>query len=147
MIFSSADHCFIIAKIYHNMTKIKNLEMAPAVSADSDISISHTFFGLVEKAVYTPTGSSLKALMFEYSADNGERLNSLLQKGAEAMPPCAINDIAVGNIRAEVCYSVDRSFLAVNMLRYCNFKFEPMGCVRFFKGSDAERVSRLFARL
>ena len=43
------------------MTKIKNLEMASAISNNNDITINTTLFGLCEKATYVPTGSRIKA--------------------------------------------------------------------------------------
>ena len=38
------------------MSRIKDLDMAPALSSHPDISIQSLFFGLVEKATYNPTG-------------------------------------------------------------------------------------------
>ena len=40
------------------MTKIKKLEMAQVVSNEKDITVTESFFGLCEKAIYTPTVAS-----------------------------------------------------------------------------------------
>ena len=131
------------------MTKIKNLEMASAISNNNDITINTTLFGLCEKATYVPTGSRIKAQTFEYSPMNGERLSILLNSNIDEINRqldrgMTVRATPVGNMRAEVCQSADRHFLAVNLLRFSNFRYDPVGEVKFFCGHDAEVVSRLF---
>lgn len=131
------------------MTKIKHLDMAEAMSSNDDVTISNSFFGLVEKATYTPTGSRIKAQTYEYSADNGERLSLLLDLNSQLLDDklnrgIMVRATPVGNIRAEVCRSDDRQFLAVNILRFENFEYSPLMPVRFYHGNDAEVASRLF---
>ena len=98
------------------MTKIKNLEMAATISNNNDITINTSFFGLCEKVTYVPTGSRV-----------------------------TVRATSVGNMRAEICQSDDRQFLAVNLLRFSNFRYDPVGEVKFFHGHDAEVACRLFA--
>ena len=131
------------------MTKIKNLEMANAISNNNDITINTTLFGLCEKATYVPTGSRIKAQTFEYSPMNGERLSILLNSNIDEINRqlnrgIMVRSTPVGNIRAEVCQSADRHFLAVNLLRFSNFRYDPVGEVKFFCRHDAEVVCRLF---
>ena len=132
------------------MTKIKNLEMAATISNENDITINTTFFGLCEKAIYTPTGSRVKAQTFEYSPVNGERLGILLNSNTDEINRqlnrgVMVRATPVGNIRAEICQSNDRQFLAVNLLRFSNFRYDPISEVKFFRGHDAEVACRLFA--
>ena len=132
------------------MTKIKKLEMASAISNNNDITINTTLFGLCEKATYVPTGSRIKAQTFEYSPMNGERLSILLNSNIDEINRqlnrgIMVRSTPVGNIRAEVCQSADRQFLAVNLLRFSNFRYDPVGEMKVFRGHDAEIVSRLFA--
>ena len=132
------------------MTKIKNLEMAATISNNKDITINTSFFGLCEKATYVPTGSRVKAQTFEYSPLNGERLGILLDSNTDEINRqlnrgVTVRATPVGNVRAEICQSDDRQFLAVNLLRFSNFRYDPVGEVKFFRGHDAEVVSRLFA--
>ena len=49
------------------MVKIKNLEMASAVSANNDIKITSAFCGFVENAVYLPTNRKVSAHTFDYA--------------------------------------------------------------------------------
>ena len=132
------------------MTKIKKLEMASVVSNEKDITVTESFFGLCEKAIYKPTGSRVKADTYEYSQNNGERLITLVDSGTEELENqlgrgVIIRATPVGHIRAEVCVSDDRQFLALNILRVSNFEYVPVGSPRLFRGHDAEVVSRLFS--
>lgn len=131
------------------MTKIKNLEMADAISKLNDITITKTCLGLCEKAVYNPTESRIKAYIFEYSPDNGERLAALLNGKTEDLEKqishgIIIRHTPVGNIRVEICVSGDRQLMAVNMLRFSNFRYSPMGEVILLRGKNAETASKLF---
>ena len=131
------------------MTKIKKLEMASVVSNEKDITVTESFFGLCEKAIYKPTGSRVKADTYEYSQNNGERLITLVDSGTEELENqlgrgVIIRATPVGHIRAEVCVSSDRQFLALNILRFSNFKYVPVGDPRLFRGHDAQIACRLF---
>ena len=131
------------------MTKIKKLEMAAAVSNEKDITVTESFFGLCEKAIYTPTGSRIKANIYEYSQNDGERLITLIDSGIEELEKqigqgVIVKATPVGHIRAEVCVSSDRQFLALNILRFSNFKYVPVGDPRLFRGHDAQIACRLF---
>ena len=131
------------------MTKIKKLEMASVVSNEKDITVTESFFGLCEKAIYKPTGSRVKADTYEYSQNNGERLITLVDSGTEELENqlgrgVIIRATPVGHIRAEVCVSDDRQFLALNILKFSNFEYVPVRDPRLFRGHDAEVASRLF---
>ena len=131
------------------MTKIKKLEMAAAVSNEKDITVTESFFGLCEKAIYTPTGSRVKADTYEYSQSNGERLITLVDSGIKELEQdlergLIVRATPVGHIRAEVCVSDDRQFLALNILKFSNFEYVPVRGPRLFRGHDAEVASRLF---
>ena len=131
------------------MTKIKKLEMAAAVSNEKDITVTESFFGLCEKAIYTPTGSRVKADTYEYSQSNGERLIALVDSGIKELEKelergVIVRATPVGHIRAEVCVSDDRQFLALNILKFSNFEYVPVRGPRLFRGHDAKVASRLF---
>ena len=131
------------------MTKIKKLEMAAAVSNEKDITVTESFFGLCEKAIYTPTGSRVKADTYEYSQSNGERLIALVDSGIKELEKelergVIVRATPVGHIRAEVCVSDDRQFLALNILKFSNFEYVPVRGPRLFRGHDGEVASRRF---
>ena len=123
--------------------------MASVVSNEKDITVTESFFGLCEKAIYKPTGSRVKADTYEYSQNNGERLITLVDSGTEELENqlgrgVSLRATPVGHIRAEVCVSDDRQFLALNILRFSNFEYVPVGGPRLFRGHDAKVASRLF---
>ena len=131
------------------MTKIKKLEMAAAVSNEKDISVTESFFCLCEKAIYTPPGSRVQADTYEYSQSNGERLIALDDNGIKELEKelergVIVRATPVGHVRAEVCVSDDRQFLALNILKFSNFEYVPVRGPRLFRGHDAEVASRLF---
>ena len=133
------------------MSRIKDLDMAPALSSHPDINIQSLFFGLVEKDIYTPTGSRLTGHIYEYSPFNGERLHQMLDGKIEQIEKVVTQGsfpvaVPVGNIRAEVCRSDDHQFVAIQLLHFADFEYKPLCEMKYFKGHDAELVSRLFER-
>ena len=131
------------------MSRIKDLDMASSLSTHTDVTINSSFFGLIEKVVYNPTGSRITAHTFEYSPFNGERLQQMLEGNIEQIERVITQDtipiaVPVGNIRAEVCRSDDHQFVAIQLLHFSNFEYRPLCEVKYFKGRDAEVVIRLF---
>lgn len=132
------------------MSNIKNLEMAKAVFAKSYISIKESFFGLCQKVIYAPTGSRVKAICQEYSAEDGLRLEQLLSLPCEKMEAELASEgkptpTAVGNYQMQACVSDDRQFCAVQLFRFYEFVYHPLGEPRFFEGKEAETISKLIS--
>ncbi len=65
------------------MPSIKSLEMAAAVSSHNNITIKKSLFST--KAVYTPTQSTVKVFILEYTPSEGERLEHLLSMPLDKM--------------------------------------------------------------
>lgn len=130
------------------MTKIKNLEMAEAISNNNDVTISNCFFGLCEKATYMPTGSRITAKVYEFTQDNGERLQKLLegqmaQIEKEVARGSKVRSTPIGNIRAEVCASADGRFLAIQLFRFADFHYHPLTQFLTFKEHEADVVGKV----
>lgn len=128
------------------MASFKSLGMAAAVSARKDITIKQSWFST--KAVYTPSGSPVKALVLEYSMSEGEKVEALQDMPLEKMadyielkgkPRAGVN----GNFRLEVCMSKDRCFCAVQLFRYADFCYRPLFEPRFYEGAEAEYIAQL----
>ena len=128
------------------MASIKNLEMAAAVSAHSNISIRKSLFST--KAFYTPTGSPVSAMVLVYSPTEGEKVERLLDMPLDKMAA----DIeqkgkpakgANGNFRLEVCLSDDRQFCALQLLRFADFTYRPLFEPRFYEGKDVGYIAKL----
>ena len=128
------------------MSSIKNLDMAAAVSAYKNITIKKSLFST--KAIYTPTGSTVKAMALEYSPSEGEKVKRLLDMPLDKMaaeiqqkgkPATGAN----GNFRLELCLSDDRQFCAVQLLRFGDFQYKPVFDPRFYEGKDVESITQL----
>jgi len=128
------------------MSSIKNLEMAAAVSAYPHIETKKSLFST--KAVYTPTGSPVKATVLEYTLSEGERVERLLDMpldkmtaeiGQKGKPRADAN----GNFRLEVCLSDDRQFCALQLFRFADFSYRPLFEPRFYEGQDVEFIKQL----
>ena len=130
------------------MSNIKNLEMAKAVFAKSYISIKKSFFGLCQKVIYTPTNSQVKAVIQEYSADEGVRLEQLLSLPTDKLEAELASKgkpviTSAGNCQLQACVSDDRQFCAVQLFRFYEFVYHPLGEPRFFEGKEAETISKI----
>lgn len=130
------------------MSNIKNFEMAEAISSKSYININKSFFGLCQEVIYVPTGSRVKAVRQEYSADEGGRLEQLLSLPADKLEAeldskgkPAVTDM--GNYQLQACVSNDRQFCAVQLFRFYDFVYHPLDEPRFFEGKEAETISKL----
>lgn len=138
----------IINKKENKMPNIKNLEMADAVFSKNYIRIDNSFFGLSQKIVYVPTGSPVKVVKLEYSREEGERLEKLLslpvnKLEAELASKGKPTTTAVGNYQLQACVSDDRQFCAVQLFRFYDFMYHPLEEPLFFKGKEAEIISKL----
>lgn len=123
--------------------------MASAVAQNNHISIQKSLFGLVQKAVYTPTGSPVDAFQLDYSQETAASLTRLLSAPAEELKS-VVDSIGhlptahIGNVRLELCLSRDHQFAAMQLFRYADFDYRPDSGVRILEGSDAETVGQLF---
>lgn len=94
------------------MANIKNLTMGSLLLSDPRITTVSTLFGLSSKAVYVPTGSKISSSVYEYSAQEEDKLKHLLPLTGAALADAARNvktlkSHDIGNLRLEVCVSAD----------------------------------------
>ena len=120
--------------------------MAAAVSAYKNIEIKKSLFST--KAVYTPTGSPVKAVVLEYTPTEGERVQRLLDMPFDKMSSDVLQKGkpragANGNFRLEVCLSDDRRFCALQLFRFADFSYRPLFEPRFYEGTDVETIAKL----
>ena len=128
------------------MSSIKNLDMAAAVSAYKNITIKKSLFST--KAIYTPTGSTIKAMVLEYSPSEGEKVKRLLDMPLDKMtadieqkgkPKTGVN----GNFRLEICLSDDHQFCALQLFRFADLCYSSLYEPRFYEGTDVENITKL----
>ena len=128
------------------MSCFKSLDMAAAVSSYNNINIKKSLFST--KAIYTPTGSPVKAIVMEYSPTEGQKIEHLLEMPLDKMaaeierkgkPASGAN----GNVRLELCISDDRQFCALQLSRFTDFNYRPLFEPRFYEGNDVEYLTKL----
>ena len=71
------------------MTKINNLQMKSALSADKRVSIKKGFLGLSKSMVYNNTNSTLKGNAPEYRIEDQRVLNALISANQEELEAAA----------------------------------------------------------
>ena len=105
--------------------------------------------GLSTSVIYTPTGSTVKAIGEEYSQDGGNKIEAVINAKDENLE-AAVNEAAgvkpaaMSNIRLEGCISADHEFVALQLLAYKDLRYTPITDVRIYEGKAAEIVSKLF---
>ena len=126
------------------MSNIKNLGMGEAISSKNYINIINSFFGLCQKVIYVPTGSRVKVVCQEYSADEGERLEKLLSFTLDKLESELASKgkpatTAVGNYQLQACVSDDRQSVPYN------YSTSTTLCTTHWKNlfSSKERKQRL----
>ncbi len=123
--------------------------MAAAVSSYKHISIKKSLFGLIQKAIYTPTNSPVKALTYDYSPLEGEHLEDLLSLPLDEMAKKLVlqgkpKPAPIGHFRLEACISEDHQFCALQLFRYVDFKYVPAFEPRFYQDQEARMILKLF---
>lgn len=130
------------------MSKINHLEMGAEVMALEEITVKKIFLGMGVKLIYTPTQSIVKVKEKEYSADDGRKLENILEtepeKVEEAIQKFPVSAISMGNVKLEACISEDHQFAAVQLLSFKDFDYKPVSEVKVYAGKAAAAIAQLF---
>lgn len=131
------------------MANIKSFEIGTAVSNYDKVELRKSLFGLSASLVYKPTQSKIKAYQYEYTPAEGDKVEKLLNTPLASLPEKLksvgnIEQVAIGHVRAEVCMSADRQFLALCLYRFYDSDFHPSTDLRIYEGIEAELVSKIF---
>lgn len=129
------------------MANIKNMEMAEALSQNSNITIKKAFLGLKQTVVYNPTQSPCTTYVLDYAPEVGERLERLLNMAADKMraelAKGALKPVPIGNVRLEAVVSTDGQFAAVQLFRFTDFKYHNFTPLKTFEGEEAAVIVEL----
>ena len=130
------------------MAKLSKMVMAGALTQHQHIAVSRSMFGLKQTVTYTQTQSAVTLFAEEYSAEDGARLEKLLnltpvllvkELNSKGKPQPA----ALGPYRLEVCVSEDHQFCACQLFHFIDFSYAPSTDLKFYEGKDAEMVSAI----
>ncbi|MDO4191505.1 MAG: hypothetical protein Q4D14_07510 [Bacteroidales bacterium] len=125
--------------------KFQSLAMASAVAQQKYIDIHKSFFGLMQKVVYTPTNAEVKSDMLYFTSVTATTLRHIINCEDNKVVPYVKQCDSLrfdmnGGDRLDFCYAVDHSFLAVQLFHYNDFLFSPATEVRYFFGQEASAV-------
>lgn len=127
------------------MPSIQSLEMGSKILSNAKISIKKSLFG--QTAIYLPTNSKLKAYRQGYNADNGikvERiLNAPTDKLEETIKGSTIKQSDIGNVQLEACVSSDGQFAAFKLFRFVDFKYKAISDLKLFEGDQAKLIASI----
>lgn len=132
------------------MANINHLDMCETVKNLPVIECKKTCLGLFTKITYTPTGSKVKAMQNEYSVENGNKLAEILKSDATSiankLKGKKIVPSSMGNMRLDACISEDHHFIAVQLLRFTDFSYEPYTDTKVYEGEAAAALAGLFQK-
>lgn len=131
------------------MTKINNLQMKSALSADKRVSIKKGFLGLSKSMVYNNTNSTLKGNAPEYRIEDQRVLNALICANQEELEAAAkkvskLKTVDFGQLKLEVVISEDSQFAAIQLFVTDGFQFNPTADIRTFEGKDVAIIASMF---
>lgn len=122
--------------------------MGAEVMALEDIEVKKTFFGMSLKLIYKPTQSIVKVKENEYSAEDGRKLENILntepENVEEAIQKFPVSAIGMGNIKLEACISDDHQFAAIQLLAFKDFDYKPVTEMKVYTGKAATAIAKLF---
>lgn len=132
------------------MSKFSLIELSNTVALHPKVSIVKGFFGLTEKAVYTPTRSKIESYENYFNHEVGMEIKQIIDAPIEKVEE-TINSLpdfkneANGDIRMDICISHDHRFVAMQLNQLSGEKYEPISKVCFLEGDPAEKFEAKLA--
>ena len=128
------------------MANIKSLGMAEELLANPHISVRKSFFGLVTRYIYNPTGEKIRVNQKNYNpGGDGEAIKRMLSLGVEGLKKGLKSKglpepIAIGNMKLNICYTRDHQFLAMQMEQFMDYMYTPTTDLVVAEGEDAQQI-------
>lgn len=108
-----------------------------------------TFFGLINRLVYAPTGSRLNFTSRYYAPILREELKELFALGDQVLEKRLakmnrFEQAMNGNLLVECCVSADKQFVALQLKHFGQIDYQPISEVRFLQGDAAKHAAIVF---
>ena len=128
--------------LYENMANIKNMETAQQVLNHKNIAIEKSFFGLKTSIKYIPTGSNVKAEVYELTPNMGEKLIKILNTPEDKLEKAVaaagkVEFSQIGHYILETFVSEDQAFVAMQVFRFVDFVNVPASDLVMYEGNSA----------
>jgi len=122
--------------------------MAPVLFSLNSISVSKSFFGLKTSVVYNPTNSPVKGYTEQYSSEDGELIRKVLtcqpdQLAKQIEAAQGVKGASLGTMLLNACVSDDHQFVAMQLFRYSDNRYNAVTDVEVFEGEKAKLVAKL----
>ena len=120
-----------------------------SVALQSYITRKSTFFGLINRLVYTPTDSRLNFTSRYYAPILREELKELFALGDQVLEKRLakmnrFEQAMNGNLLVECCVSADKQFVALQLKHFEQIDYQPISEVRFLQGDAAKHAAIVF---
>ena len=129
------------------MANFKNLNMANELMSNPNLRVVSSMFGLSKKLVYAPTGATVAEHRYNYNPEAVSHLQNVIEsdsKGlAAAVKACRVQRLEIGNIELDACVTADKRFVALQLLRFMDYTYQPVTRVAFYEGDQAQLVASI----
>lgn len=120
-----------------------------SVALQPYITRKSTFFGLINRLVYTPTDSRLNFTSRYYAPILREELKELFALGDQVLEKRLakmnrFEQAMNGNLLVECCVSADKQFVALQLKHFEQIDYQPISEVRFLQGDAAKHAAIVF---
>ena len=124
-------------------------ELKESVALQTYITRKSTFFGLINRWVYAPTGSRLNFTSRYYAPILREELKELFALGDQVLEKRLakmnrFEQAMNGNLLVECCVSADKQFVALQLKHFEQIDYQPISDVRFLQGDAAKHAAIVF---
>ncbi|MBO7637051.1 MAG: hypothetical protein J6S89_10805 [Paludibacteraceae bacterium] len=130
------------------MANIKSLQMWNDICADARVCISKSWFGLKTVVKCASTGSVIEPKKVQLDQQDGDRLQRILRTSSENLTQAVENfhlkESYNGRYILESCVSKDGMYVAMLLLQFKNFDYEPVTDVVVYEGENAKIISQIF---
>lgn len=130
------------------MANFNKLPMAAQLLSHENLRTVSGMLGLSKKLIYSPTGATVKVNRYNYNPEAISHLERVIDsddKGlAGAVKACRVKPLEIGNIELDACISTDKQFVALQLLQFIDYTYQPISKVAFYEGEQAQLVAQIF---
>ena len=121
--------------------------MATELLSNNHIQVVSSMLGLSKKLVYTPTRATVKVKKLNFNPEAVAHLQRVIESGshelAAAVKACHAKRQEIGNIELDACISTDKQFVALQLLKFMDYTYQPISKVASYEGDDAQLVASI----
>lgn len=129
------------------MANFNHLSMATELLSRDNLRVVSSMLGLSKKLVYIPTGATVMVKKYNYNPEALSHLQRVVESNgkslAAAIKACRAKKLDIGNIELDICIASDKQFVALQLLQFMDYTYQPISKVAFHEGEEAELVATI----